>query len=72
MPTKYKPSILKFDRNTKKTTIEHFYVKSLSVEKLFEMLNNSSTKPKNKQKFRNELVRRGVKIVKVPAQESKP
>ena len=72
MPTKYKPSILKIDRNTKKTTIEHFYVKSLSVEKLFEMLNNSTTKPKNKQKFRNELVRRGVKIVKVPAQESNP
>ena len=72
MPTKYKPIVLKIDRNTKKTSIEHFYVKLLSVEKLFEMLNNSSTKPKHKQKFRNELVRRGVTIVKVPAEESNP
>ena len=72
MPTKYKPSVLKIDRNTKKTSIEHFYVKSLSVEKLFEMINNSNTKPKHKQKFRNELVRRGVTIVKVPAEESNP
>ena len=72
MPTKYKPSVLKIDRNTKKTSIEHFYVKSLSVEKLFEMINNSSTKPKHKQKFRNELVRRGGTIVKVPAEESNP
>ncbi len=71
MPTKYKPSVLKVDRNTKKTTIEHFYIKSLSQKQLFEMLNGSNTKPKHKQKFRNELVRRGVKITKVP-QESNP
>ena len=30
------------------------------------MLNNDNTKPKVKRKIRNELVRRGIKIVKVP------
>ena len=29
------------------------------------MLNNNNTKPKVKQKIRNELVRRGIKIVYV-------
>jgi hypothetical protein len=29
---------------------------------LFDAINSSRTKPKHKQKFRNELVRRGIKI----------
>ena len=33
-------------------------------EELFEELNKENTKPKVKQKIRNELVRRGIKIVK--------
>ena len=38
---------------------------SLPIEKeLFEILNKDNTKPKVKQKIRNELVRRGIKIVK--------
>jgi len=66
MPTKYKESAVRVDRQTKKVSIEHFYVKQLSQKEAFEMLNNDNTKPKVKRKIRNELVRRGIKIVKVP------
>lgn len=70
MPTKYKESAVKVDRATKKVTIEHFYIKQLSQKAAFEMLNNDNTKPKVKRKIRNELVRRGIKIVKVPIHET--
>lgn len=63
MPTKLKPSATRIDRATKKVSIEHYYIKNTPQEELFEMLNKSTTKPKVKQKIRNELTRRGVKIV---------
>ena len=63
MPVKLKPSVVKIDRQTKKKTIEHTYAKTQSKEELFKMLNHEYTIPKVKQKIRNELVRRGVKIV---------
>ena len=45
-------------------------MKGISKEELFKELNNSSTKPKVKQKIRNELTRRGIKIVwKTPVTE---
>ena len=70
MPTKLKPSYSRYDRNTKKTTVEHYYIKGISKDELFKELNNSSTKPKVKQKIRNELTRRGIKIVwKTPVTE---
>ncbi len=62
MPTKLRPSVVKIDRNTKKKTIEHSYIKQTPKEELFELLNKSVTAKKVKQKIRNELVRRGVKI----------
>ncbi len=62
MPTKLKPSVVKIDRNTKKKTIEHSYIKQTPKAELFELLNKSVTAKKVKQKIRNELVRRGVKI----------
>ena len=58
MPVKYKESAVKVDRATKKVTIEHFYVKQLSQEAAFELLNNDNTKPKLRQKVKNELIRR--------------
>tara|TARA_B100001057_G_scaffold286836_1_gene286961 strand:+ start:2499 stop:2717 length:219 start_codon:yes stop_codon:yes gene_type:complete len=64
MPTKYKPSEVKIDRQTKTKSIQHYYTKQLSQEELFKMLNAENTKPKLKQKIRNELSRRGVRIVK--------
>ena len=63
MPTKLKPSVIKIDRNTKQKTVEHFYMKTMPQAELFELLNKDMTKPKVKQKIRNELTRRGVKIV---------
>ena len=64
MPTKYKPSEVKIDRQTKVKSIQHYYMKQLSQEELFTMLNAENTKPKLKQKIRNELYKRGVRIVK--------
>ena len=66
MPVKYKPSEVKVDRQTKVKTIQHYYIKQLSQEELFNMLNAENTKPKLKQKIRNELSRRGIKIIRVP------
>ena len=63
MPVKFKKSAKTVARGTKTVTTEHFYMKSMSKEALFEALNNSRTKPKQKQKCQNELVRRGIKIV---------
>ena len=71
MPTKLRPSGKKWikdpvtGRSTNRWVQEHYYIKSFSKEELFKELNNDNTKPKVKQKIRNELVRRGVKIVYV-------
>ena len=63
-PIKLKPSFKRYDRNTKKTTLEHFYIKTISQKELFEELYKDNTKPKIKAKIRIELARRGIKIVK--------
>jgi|TARA_B110000444_G_scaffold71389_1_gene67196 hypothetical protein len=62
MPIKFKQSATVKDRATGKVKTEHYYIKSMAQEELITELNNSSTKPKVKQKVRNELDRRGVKI----------
>ena len=49
---------------TNTSTLVHHYIKTKSQTELFEELNKDNTKPKVKQKIRNELVRRGVKIIK--------
>ena len=41
---------------------KHYYLKNTSKEELFDAINSSRTKPQHKQKYLNELVRRGVKI----------
>ena len=66
MPTKLRPSGRNYDRMTKKTTVVHYWIKGISKDELFEELNKPNTKPKIKQKIRNELVRRGIKIVYKP------
>ena len=66
MPIKFKPSQKKIDRATKKEMIEHFYIKNTPEKELFDYINNSNGKPKIKMKCRNELVRRGIKIVWQP------
>ena len=69
MPAKYKKTEKKIDRQTKKKTIEHTYAKTQTKDELLKMLNNEYTRPKVKQKIRNELVRRGYQIVYVPRKE---
>ena len=63
MPTKLSPSSNTYNRATGKTTLEHYYIKNISKKELFEELNKDNTKPKVKAKIRNELARRGIKIV---------
>ena len=69
MPTKLKPSAKEWVRTDRfsragKPVIKHYYIKNYSAEELFKGLNKDNTKPKVKQKIRNELVRRGIKIIK--------
>ena len=66
MPTKFKADERVFIRVVPKTKLQvkRFYVKQMSKDALFEAINNDRTKPKVKQKCRNELVRRGVRIVR--------
>lgn len=70
MPTKLKESGKRWikdpvtGRSTNRWEPEHHYIKNISQIMLFEELNKDNTKPKVKQKIRNELTRRGIKIVK--------
>ena len=66
MPIKLKPSTKTKERATGKIKIEHFYIKTMSQENLFKEFNSSNIKPKIKQKVRNEIDRRGIKIKWVP------
>lgn len=68
MPVKFAKSFKEYNKATKKTSMKHDYIKNKSQEELFEYINNGQ-KPKIKQKCRNELVRRGVKIVYVQKSE---
>ena len=63
MPVKFKKSAKEYSRATGLTKTTHYYIKGISKKELFEALNNHNTKPKIKQKIRNELTRRGITIV---------
>ena len=58
MPTKIKKSEKVRNKKTGKIITEHFYIKCASKKDLVALLDNEYTKPKVKQKIRNELVRR--------------
>jgi len=69
MPVKFKPSHKSFVKG-RGVKLEHFYIKTIAQDELIEYLNNSNSKPKIKQKVRNELTRRGVKLVwKTPSED---
>jgi|TARA_B100001094_G_C18092245_1_gene751050 hypothetical protein len=69
MPVKFKPSHKSFVKG-QGVKIEHSYIKTIAQDELIEYLNNSNSKPKIKQKVRNELTRRGVKLVwKTPSED---
>lgn len=68
MPVKFKPSSKVFVKG-KGTRVEHFYIKNTPKEELIDYINKGQ-KPKIKQKCRNELTRRGIKLVwKDPSEE---
>ena len=58
MPTKLKKSEKVRNKQTGKVIVEHFYIKCVSKKDLVALLDNEYTKPKAKQKIRNELVGR--------------
>ena len=71
MPAKFKPSERIVNRvrgqrmntaSSKNKKYQNYWLKNTAKQELFDAINSSRTKPKHKQKFRNELVRRGIKI----------
>ena len=58
MPTKLKPSAKIRDRATGKTTTEHYYLKSMTLQELNDYIESSSAKKKVIQKCRKEITRR--------------
>lgn len=70
MPAKFKSSeqIINRVRGQKMSTAspvkkyKHYYLKQTPKAELFTAINSPRTKPKNRQKFVNELIRRGIKI----------
>lgn len=58
MPVKYKKSQKTRDKQTGKEVTEHFYIKELMNSQLKDLLVSAATKPKNKLKILNELVKR--------------
>ena len=63
MPAKFKESVkVVVDRQSRKMKTVHYYLKNTPTQEIVDAVGNSNTKPKNLQKFRNELTRRGVRV----------
>jgi len=58
MPIKYGQTQVIVDRNTKKRTIKHDYIKQIPIMELLDAY-NKPVAGKLRQKVKNELVRRG-------------
>ena len=59
MPIKLGKSHKQIDRVTKKVTVINPYIKLISKQELIEKYNSPNTRKKDKQKIKNELVKRG-------------
>jgi len=62
MPTKFKPSVAKFEKQsngTQKKFSEHYYMRCTSTKEIMSAY-ESTRIPKYKDKLKKELVRRGV------------
>lgn len=59
MPIKLGKSHKTVDRATKKVSIHHPYISGFAKAELIDKYNDDKTRPKDKQKIKNELVRRG-------------
>jgi len=63
MPAKFKESVkVVVDRQSRKMKTVHYYLKNTPTQEIVDAVGSSNTKPKNLQKFRNELTRRGVSV----------
>lgn len=63
MPAKFKESVtVVVDRQSRKMKTVHYYLKNTPTQEIVDAVGNSNTKPKNLQKYRNELTRRGVSV----------
>lgn len=58
MPIKLKKSSVVFNKAARKREIEHHYIKTTDIKILEQMLAADTTRPKIKQKIRNEITRR--------------
>ena len=65
MPTKFKEDGFVYEGRGRARTqkLVKYHIKGTPKQELIDYLNNPSGKPKIKQKCRNELTRRGIKIV---------
>ena len=59
MPVKFRPTT-KVRRRGGGIETGHYYMHQTSTKELLEYLDSSSSKPKVRQKVRNELTKRGV------------
>lgn len=59
MPIKFGKSAVIINRETKKKTVQHEYMKLKTTTELIETYNKEGVRPKLRQKVKNELVRRG-------------
>lgn len=57
MPVKYGKTTIQIDRNTKKKSISHEYMKQKTIDELVEFYNENK-KPKLKRKVKIEIERR--------------
>ena len=58
MPTKLKKSVKTYNRQTGKTTTEHFYLHVTKQEELEEIANDNNRDPKIRIKCKREIIRR--------------
>jgi hypothetical protein len=58
MPIKLKPSQKIRSKATGKFTIKHFYLKTMRLKELEDVIKASNTKPKVREKCKREIVRR--------------
>ena len=58
MGIKYKKSVANFNRQTRKTTVTHYWITGISTKELLEDVEKASIIPKQRQKARKELQRR--------------
>tara|TARA_R110000796_G_scaffold1388_2_gene5544 strand:- start:1454 stop:1657 length:204 start_codon:yes stop_codon:yes gene_type:complete len=59
MPAKFKESAVRIGATRRKIGMTHFYLHSTPTSTLVEAVQNDNTRPKHKQKYSNELVKRG-------------